>query len=97
MCILDGFGFNTEDKWNGIHMAETPVYDSLRKNEERFRCIRPYPIAAALWRFVDCSRNAALRQHRQPSWSQTQASRGLWLDGCSTQSRAATHATPGEM
>lgn len=37
VCILDGFGYNTEDKWNGIHMAETPVYDSLRQNEERFR------------------------------------------------------------
>lgn len=37
VCILDGFGYNTEDKWNGIHMAETPVYDSLRKNKERFR------------------------------------------------------------
>jgi Metalloenzyme superfamily len=40
VCILDGFGYNTEDKYNGIHMAETPVYDSLRKNEERFRCTR---------------------------------------------------------
>ena len=37
VCILDGFGFNTEDKWNGIHMAETPVYDSLRKVNQRFR------------------------------------------------------------
>lgn len=39
VCILDGFGSNTEDQWNGIHMAETPVFDSLRKNKERFRWV----------------------------------------------------------
>lgn len=39
VCILDGFGFNTEDKWNGIHMADTPVYDGLRKFKNRFRCV----------------------------------------------------------
>jgi 2,3-bisphosphoglycerate-independent phosphoglycerate mutase len=48
VCILDGFGFNTEDKWNGIHMAETPVYDSLRKNEERFRTVRAHGTAVGL-------------------------------------------------
>lgn len=39
VCILDGYGYNTEDKYNGIHLAETPVYDRLRKDETRFRSI----------------------------------------------------------
>lgn len=39
VCILDGYGYNTEDKWNGVHMAETPVYDRLRKDEARFRSV----------------------------------------------------------
>ena len=38
VCILDGFGYNTEDQWNAIHVAETPVYDRLKKlGCERFR------------------------------------------------------------
>ena len=38
VCILDGFGFNTEDQWNAIHVADTPVYDRLKKlGSERFR------------------------------------------------------------
>jgi len=48
VCILDGFGFNTEDKWNGIHMAETPVYDGLRKVEKRFRTVRAHGTAVGL-------------------------------------------------
>ena len=38
VCILDGFGFNKEDQYNAVYVAETPVYDSLRaKAPERFR------------------------------------------------------------
>ena len=61
VCILDGFGFNTEDKWNGIHMAETPVYDSLRKNKERFRCTGRKLFAAAFERCIKSSGHTARR------------------------------------
>ena len=45
VCILDGFGFNTEDKWNGIHMADTPVYDGLRTVKNRFRFVRSHAVS----------------------------------------------------
>jgi Metalloenzyme superfamily len=83
VCILDGFGFNTEDKWNGIHMAETPVYDSLRKNEERFRCIRRNPLAAAFWHGMGSSRNTAHQHTAAPS--RTHASKGVQHGSRSTQ------------
>lgn len=48
VCILDGFGYNVEDKWNGIHMADTPIYDGLRKDSSRFRTVRAHGTAVGL-------------------------------------------------
>ena len=39
VCILDGYGNNKEDEYNAVYVAETPVYDRLKKlGKERFRC-----------------------------------------------------------
>ncbi len=48
VCILDGFGYNKEDQWNAIHVADTPVYDRLKKlGSERFRWGMPLLISDA--------------------------------------------------
>jgi hypothetical protein len=39
VCILDGYGENEyKDEYNAVHTAETPCFDKLRANADRFRC-----------------------------------------------------------
>ena len=35
VCILDGWGENTGDQWNAIHVADTPVTDALKLDKKR--------------------------------------------------------------
>lgn len=49
VCILDGFGHNTEDQWNAVHVADTPVYDRLRNlGKDRFRTVKAHGTAVGL-------------------------------------------------
>ena len=46
VCIIDGFGSNTEDQWNAVHVADTPVYDRLKNlGKDRFRCTKKIFVA----------------------------------------------------
>jgi hypothetical protein len=40
VCILDGYGENQyKDEYNAVVQAETPCFDKLRDNAERFRYV----------------------------------------------------------
>lgn len=43
VCILDGYGENEfTDEFNAVVQADTPCFDKLRANTDRFRCGQLY-------------------------------------------------------
>lgn len=49
VCILDGYGENEyQDDFNAVKMANTPCFDSLRANKDRFRTVQAHGTAVGL-------------------------------------------------
>ena len=49
VCILDGYGENEfKDTFNAVEMAETPCFDKLRANTDRFRYVWSFRTLAFL-------------------------------------------------
>jgi 2,3-bisphosphoglycerate-independent phosphoglycerate mutase len=48
VCILDGWGVNTEDEYNAIFSSSTPCTDALRAVPKRYRTVRAHGKAVGL-------------------------------------------------